>query len=411
MIKINENFRNLIPPLSESEYSELEKSLLTEGCREPIIIWKNMIVDGHHRYEICTKYNIPFKTQEIEFQNENEAKVWILTNQLARRNLPEFVRIELALKRKEILLAKGKEKMSEAKKQALTMQREGLSNLDKPYEEPHDTRQIIADNLKVGVGTVARAEVILKQAPEELLDKLRCGNASINEVYKEVKKKTNQAKIQQRRNELAEVGKSIPPDDRWHIWQADIATWQAPKEYDFIITDPPYPKKYIYLYEILAKRALEWLKPDGLVLAMCGQSYLDEVLRLMSQHLKYYWTGCYLTPGQPTPLHTRQVNTTWKPVLIFSRPEANYKGKVFGDMWRSDGSDKELHEWGQSESGMYSIISQVCLPGQSILDPFCGSGTTGVAALKHGCLFDGIDIDENSVNIAKGRLYDAAPKR
>ena len=55
---------------------------------------------------------------------------------------------------------------------------------------------------------------------------------------------------------------------------------------------------------------------------------------------------------------------------------------------------------------MLSIISQVCLPGQSILDPFCGAGTTGVAALKHGCLFEGIDIDESSVDIAKARLGD-----
>jgi len=55
---------------------------------------------------------------------------------------------------------------------------------------------------------------------------------------------------------------------------------------------------------------------------------------------------------------------------------------------------------------MYSIITGICLPGQYILDPFCGSGTTGVAALKHGCLFDGLDIDTNSVLISRKRLYD-----
>ena len=72
-----------------------------------------------------------------------------------------------------------------------------------------------------------------------------------------------------------------------------------------------------------------------------------------------------MLPGQPTPLRQRQVNTSWKPLLMYSCGE--YHGKIFGDVFISSGSDKDFHEWGQSESGMYSIISQVCLPNQSIL--------------------------------------------
>jgi len=53
---------------------------------------------------------------------------------------------------------------------------------------------------------------------------------------------------------------------------------------------------------------------------------------------------------------------------------------------------------------MSSIVKQMCVCGQSILDPFCGSGSTGIASLQNGCLFDGIDIDTEAVNIAKGRL-------
>ena len=84
--------------------------------------------------------------------------------------------------------------------------------------------------------------------------------------------------------------------------------------------------------------------------------------------------------------------------------QCDYNGKVFTDVFKGENDGKELHEWQQSESLMDAIISKICLPGQSILDPFCGSGTTGVAALKYGCLFDGIDIDENNVNISKARL-------
>jgi len=403
MIKINDNFKSLIPPLSDSEYAELEASILAEGCREALIIWNGWIVDGHHRYEICTKHNIPFRTQEKEFESEEAAEIWIIGNQLARRNLPKFVLIQLALKRKDILLEQGLEKKRVAGKEARDIQLGVLLRNNKTPEEPHDTRQIIAGEIKVSPGYIAKAEQIIKNNPsEELLNSLRTGDVSINEAYVQIKKQLDQAKVQQKREELAEAGKVVPADERWHIWQADIATWQAPKQYDFIITDPPYPKEYIYLYEVLAQRAAEWLKPDGLLLAMCGESYLNQIMPLMDKHLQYYWIGCLLTPDRNANLWQKKIKTKWKPLLIYTNGE--YNGKVFTDVFKGENDGKELHEWQQSESLMDAIISKICYEGQSILDPFCGSGTTGVAALKNGCLFDGIDIDENNVNISKARL-------
>ncbi len=212
-----------------------------------------------------------------------------------------------------------------------------------------------------------------------------------------------QLKTKKQRAELAEKGNAIP--NKWNIECADIKTYQTNKQYDFIITDPPYPKEYLPLYETLAIRSKEWLKDNGLLIMMCGQSYIDEIYKMLDNQLIYYWTACYLTPGQPTPLRQRQVNTTWKPILIYSKNK-DYKGKIFGDVFKSDGNDKDFHKWGQSVSGMYSIINQICLPGQSIFDPFMGAGTTGIAAIKYGCLFDGIDISEENINISKARLND-----
>jgi len=139
-----------------------------------------------------------------------------------------------------------------------------------------------------------------------------------------------------------------------------------------------------------------------LLLAMCGESYLNQIMPLMDKHLQYYWIGCLLTPDRNANLWQKKIKTKWKPLLIYTNGE--YNGKVFTDVFKGENDGKELHEWQQSESLMDAIISKICLPGQSILDPFCGSGTTGVAALKYGCLFDGIDIDENNVNISKARL-------
>jgi len=208
------------------------------------------------------------------------------------------------------------------------------------------------------------------------------------------------------REKMAEEGRNVKEDERWKIFNANIKTWKSERQYDFIITDPPYPREFLPLYESLAKRADEWLKPNGLLIAMCGQSYLDEIIRLMSEHLDYYWTAAYLTPSQPTPLRQVNVNTTWKPLLMFTRHGESYKGKIFGDVFKSDANDKDFHKWGQSVSGMCDIVKKICLPGQWILDPFCGAATTGIAALKNGCLFHGVELDEENFNLGRKRMYD-----
>lgn len=225
-------------------------------------------------------------------------------------------------------------------------------------------------------------------------------STSVDRAHKEMRNRLRQHE----RAVLAETVAVKPMEERWQVHVADMREWNTDQRFDFIITDPPYPREYLPLYGDLARRAAEWLKPDGLLIAMCGQSYLDQIMAIMGAHLAYYWTGAYMTPGAPTPLRARQVNTTWKPILIYQRPGSNYKGKIFGDVWVSEGPDKNHHGWGQSESGMLALIKQIVLPGQSVMDPFCGAGTTGVAALRHGCTFLGLDLDEDAVQIARDRL-------
>ncbi|WP_255366141.1 DNA methyltransferase [Amycolatopsis sp. M39] len=49
-----------------------------------------------------------------------------------------------------------------------------------------------------------------------------------------------------------------------------------------------------------------------------------------------------------------------------------------------------------------------CPRGGVVLDPFCGTGTTGVAALEHGCSFVGVDLDPVCAGLARRRLAEAA---
>jgi DNA modification methylase len=178
-----------------------------------------------------------------------------------------------------------------------------------------------------------------------------------------------------------------------------------PESIDWVITDPPYAKEYLPLYSDLSRCAERWLRPGGSLLVMSGQSYLLEVLKSLDTSLTYQWMLAYLTPGgQSAQLWDRKVNTFWKPILWCVK--GTYEGPWIGDVCKSavNDNDKNHHHWGQSESGLYDIMKRFCQPGQRVLDPMMGAGTTGVVAQRLGCEFIGIDVSEEHFRTAAERL-------
>lgn len=252
--------------------------------------------------------------------------------------------------------------------------------------------------------TAALAQQIA-DLPTQQFEAVKRGAVSIAEARKSVKAANREAM----REQLAESGKS--KDKQTNLYAlvcADIDGGLPDIEsnsVDVIITDPPYSLEFLPLYESLARVAARTLKPGGLAVVMCGQSYLPVILPLMAAYLTWHWMAAYLTPGgQSAQQFQRKVNTFWKPLLIFSK--GNYDGGWFGDVCKSDpnDNDKYFHEWGQSVSGMMDIIGRFSKPGDLILDPFCGAGTTGVACLRLGRRFAGVDRDQNQINISAKRL-------
>lgn len=91
-LKIDPEFKGLIKALQPREYLQLENNILTDGCREAIITWNGIIVDGHNRYEICKRHNIPFRIKEMDFDCREAVIAWICANQLGRRNISDETR-------------------------------------------------------------------------------------------------------------------------------------------------------------------------------------------------------------------------------------------------------------------------------------------------------------------------------
>lgn len=106
-LKIDRDFKELIRPLFPEEYKQLEENLIADGCRDPIIVWDGTIVDGHNRYEICSRLKIPFEVIEKRFDSKEDVIIWICNNQLGRRNISDETRKYLIGKQYEATKING----------------------------------------------------------------------------------------------------------------------------------------------------------------------------------------------------------------------------------------------------------------------------------------------------------------
>jgi len=89
-IIIDQEFKALLPALDNDTYALLEENLLQNGCRDSIVLWGDILIDGHNRYEICSKHGIEFNTISRDFASREEALIWIISTQVSRRNLNQI---------------------------------------------------------------------------------------------------------------------------------------------------------------------------------------------------------------------------------------------------------------------------------------------------------------------------------
>nr|WP_314860903.1 hypothetical protein [uncultured Undibacterium sp.] len=174
-IIINQQLRDYIDPLTTHEYLALERSLLKEGCRDALVLWGETLIDGHNRYSICQKHGIPFQTkQNDQFQSIEDVMLWMIDNHLARRSVSSFQRGVLALRKKEIITTRRKDKTTKEKAE------EAEQAAREPDPVSVETRDEIAKVAGLSKPAVAQIEKIRKTATPELVEAVRAGTISIN---------------------------------------------------------------------------------------------------------------------------------------------------------------------------------------------------------------------------------------
>lgn len=207
-IVIDPEFRDLIEPLSSEELQNLEESLVEHGCRDALVVWwdstqnKMVLIDGHHRHEICTRRKIIFETYEMEFDSREEVQLWMIKNQNSRRNLSNYSRVTLALKAESLFAALAKRNMV-----AGGHIRQGCQKSDNPVK-PIDTKKEIASIAGVSHDTVAKVKLInsnIDLIDPETVEDLRRNKKTVNEIANRIKDEKARQEKERKQQEKEEA--------------------------------------------------------------------------------------------------------------------------------------------------------------------------------------------------------------
>lgn len=196
-IIIDNEFKALIPSLTTEEFSQLETNIISEGCRDSLVVWNDILIDGHNRHAICTKHDIQFKTSEKAFESREKVKEWIILNQFGRRNLTTGQRANLTAPLREIWETRARE--SQGTRTDLFVNSQISCN--NPIDKVNTTKELSKVS-GLGEQTISRYNQIKQKAPEEIKQKVLSGEISINQAYQEVRREEKQQereiKIQKR---------------------------------------------------------------------------------------------------------------------------------------------------------------------------------------------------------------------
>jgi len=175
-IVIKQSFKEACPQLSEQEYADLEKLILKDKkVLQPLLLWNGFLVDGHNRYSIALRHNIPFTTKEMLFKDEKDVIMWIKENAVSQRNLTDFAKYELIKDIEGVLKEEARQRQSLAGK--------GIKS-----EDRKSVREAMAEKIKVSPSQMRKLKEFDEKAPEEVKEKVRKGKVKLGTALKEITK-------------------------------------------------------------------------------------------------------------------------------------------------------------------------------------------------------------------------------
>ena len=269
---------SIFPMLQGDEADQLANDILANGLRQPIVLHPDgSILDGRNRYAACLKVGIEPKF--VTWNNHNgadSAVKYVLSLNLKRRHLTPSQCAVVALDVLPALKAEAKERQGT---------RTDLDNITQRIVESSRSDRESAQYAAKLTGTnrtyVAEAMRLQAESPE-LLEQVRLGKKEMSAVIKERKTTDRLERLDSRKT-------GVIPANVFHSAIENGLPQIPDSSVDAIVTDPPYKKEFLSVYSELSKVAARVLKPGAPCLVMTGQSWLEEVLHRLAEHLDYQW--------------------------------------------------------------------------------------------------------------------------
>jgi site-specific DNA-methyltransferase (adenine-specific) len=414
-----------MPPLSDDEYAALKADIGAQGVLVPIVFDADTgeVIEGHHRLRAWTELRaggvrVPdYPKQMLRFESDDDRLAFVLAANLFRRHLTRSQRAEIVAR----LRAEGwslrrigevvgvddktvrKDLAEIADKSAIELpervERRGGGTY--PARRPHPTIFVQSDR------DARRAVEALRALGDDASGLIGLSRAE---------ERVRIANMDRMRAEAA-TGPSQHAGEAWELRTGDfreVLADLADQSVDAIVTDPPYDADGVPIFEPFGAFALRVLKPSRLAIVYAGHLQLDREMDLLARGgLTYMWHGAIVLTGRHTRVRTRMVFGQHRSVLLYSagpyRPRSWLNDLVFAE-GRGGPEERPLHPWQQALEPVRHWVRQVSQPGELIVDPFIGSGTTAVAAVMEGRRFIGSDIDAGCVETTRRRLVELAAR-
>jgi len=439
-------YADLFPPMSTDEFAALVEDIRTSGQREPIVTYQGKVVDGRNRLRACIELNLEPITREWDGQGSLVSLIVSLN--LHRRHLTQSQRNAIGADIEPLFAeeAKGRLRARRGKDGKL---RSTATILNSSQTDPFLAREKAAQSVGGSPSQVSAAKVV-KQADPQLHEDVKAGKISLHQATRKVmraeKKVAMDAKVQQ-----IQASKTVEPT--WEVITGDflgvLITARSPR---LVFADPPYNIGIDYGVHYNDSRPFDeyedwcrsWIKQvharlawDGTFMLLIGWEWAHHLVGLAvelglhhRQTIVWYETfgvNCarkYNRTSRALVWFTKHRETfVWNPEAVnrpsdrqvkYNDSRADPAGKTWDDVWGINPPIPRLVDNHRERIPGFPtqlpldllrpIVGAHSDPGDLVLDPFSGSGTTGCAAIELGRRFVGIELSEEFAELSRKRL-------
>lgn len=406
-------------PLNSDVVDRLSGSIKDLGLLNPITVLKGTkdsfnVIAGNHRLAACKKLGWSEISANVVELNELDAELATIDENLIRKELTVLERAELLQRRNEILEAKGQRaKKGRPNKRTMVGHLQTTSDI---AEDIGLSKSTVKNDLRIASGVVPEAKDNIRNTDvaDSTRDLLRLAKLEPKkqiEVSKTISngesKSVREAIVNVSSKEREKALNSAPliKLENINLIHGDFTKQDIKADsVKLILTDPPYKKEFLDVWRGLSHSAYKVLQPGGFLVTYSGQEHLPEVMEMLGIKLNYFWLCGLEHTGPKAQFYKKHVQNCMKPILIYTKGSSPKPPSWFNDLIQSNGRDKKHHKWGQSVGAFKYLINKFSNPGDLVLDPMMGGGTSAIASIELKRKFIGIDIDEKCVKETELRI-------